>query len=49
MTSIVVDYLVKSIIFLFFDYYFIWNPLVLEENNDLKDPSILDKIINAIL
>ena len=49
MTSIIVDYLVKSIILLIFDIYFIWNPLIPEENDDVKEPTFLEELSTYIL
>ena len=49
MTSLIVDYLAKRIIFLFFDFYFIWNPLVPLNENREKNPTFLEKLSTFIL
>ena len=47
MTSLIVDYLAKSILLFLFDFYFIWNPLDLEERE--KKPSFLEDLATYIL
>ena len=51
MTSLIVDYLAKSILLFLFDFYFIWNPLVLEEEEREreKEPSFLEELSTYIL
>ena len=51
MTSLIVDYLAKSILLFLFDFYFIWNPLVLEEDEkeEKKEPTYLEKLTSFIL
>lgn len=51
MTSLIVDYLAKSIIFLFFDFYFIFNNFdpVEIENENRKEPAFLEKLSTYIL
>lgn len=50
MTSLIVDYLVKSIILFLFNFYFIWNPLNIEEDNEAKkEPTFLEELSTYIL
>jgi len=49
MTSLIVDYLAKSILLFLFDFYFIWNPLVLEEEREKeKEPTFLEDLATYI-
>jgi hypothetical protein len=49
MTSLIVDYLVKSIVLFLFDFYFIWNPLNIEEDEKEKEPTFLEELSSFIL
>jgi hypothetical protein len=51
MTSLIVDYLAKSILLFLFDFYFIWNPLVLEgeEEARAREPTYLEELSKYIL
>ena len=51
MTSWMVDYLVKSILFLFFDFYFIWNPLIppIPREEKEQSPTFLEELSMYIL
>lgn len=51
MTSRIVDYLVKSILFFCFDIYFILNPIILpnpREDNE-QEPTFLEELATYIL
>lgn len=47
MTSLIVDYLVKSMFLFFFDFYFIWNPIDAAENDN--GPTFLEELSSFIL
>ena len=49
MTSIIVDYLVKSILLFLFDFYFMLNPLVPENRDREKKPTFLEEWTSFIL
>ena len=49
MTSLIVDYLAKSILFLCFDFYFIWNPLIPPIPREEQEPTFLEKLSRYIL
>lgn len=51
MTFFVIEYLVKSITFFFFDIYFIWNNFdpVEIENENRKEPTFLQELSSFVL